>query len=232
MLKIENLRVTYGNTVAVRDIAFEVRKGCVMALVGANGAGKTSTLNALTGLVSSRGQISLDDVDLHDLGTDQIVRLGVVQVAQGRQLFPEMSVQDNLELGAFLQTSEEKRIRLASIMNEFPLLRTRAGQLAGTLSGGEQQILAVARALMAGPKVLLLDEPCLGLAPVIVRQIASIIKRLNAGGLTILLAEQNAAFALNVSDHVLVMENGRVVVSGPTSELRHDTAIRRSYLGA
>ncbi len=216
---------------AVRDVSFEVPDGEIVALVGANGAGKTSTLNALMGLVTRRGRIEMGGRDLHALPTDEIVRLGIVQVPQGRQLFPEMSVLENLEMGAFLHPSPVKRRGLEELMERFPLLRERAFQRAGTLSGGEQQIVAIGRALMAQPRLLLLDEPCLGLSPIMVRRVAEIIRRLNGQGLSILLVEQNAAVAFGLATHVLVMENGRITLSGSPAALRESDQVRRSYLG-
>ena len=231
MLHVDDLHVSYGHVRAVRGVSFSVSSGEIVAMVGANGAGKTSTLNALTGLVAGKGSIRMDGRELCGEPTDAIVRHGMVQVPQGRQLFPEMSVRENLEMGAYLQAPAARRQQLDVLMGRFPLLRERAQQYAGTLSGGEQQLLAIGRALMASPRLLLLDEPCLGLSPIMVRKIAVVIRELNAQGLSILLAEQNAAFALALASQVVVIENGRVSMSGSAEELRGSTAIRRSYLG-
>ena len=231
MLKVDGLTVDYGPIHAVRSVSFEVPAHGIVALIGANGAGKSSSLNALTGLVARSGRVSFDGVDLSALDTDEIVRHGVIQVAQGRQLFPEMSVRDNLELGAYLRTGAQRRETLAGLMERFPLLRERAGQRCGTLSGGEQQLVAIARALMGAPRLLLLDEPTLGLAPLIVKRIGDVIRDLHAQGLPILIAEQNAAFACGLAQTVVVLENGRVALTGTPAELAARDDMRRSYLG-
>lgn len=231
MLTVEGLSVSYGRVNAVSDVSFTVPGNTIVALIGANGAGKTSTMNALTGLVPAKGRIFKDGDDIGGLPTDEIVRRGIVQVAQGRQLFPDMSVRENLELGAFLRRAEDKRRRLAELMDGFPLLRHRADQPAGTLSGGEQQLVAICRALMAEPQILLLDEPCLGLAPIMIRQVGGVLRDLHRAGLTILLAEQNASFASDIAGHLLVMENGRITMSGPPGEVFGHPEMRRSYLG-
>ena len=183
-LKVTNLSVRYNNVIAVADLSFEVPAGEVVALVGANGAGESSTLNALTGLVTRQGSIVYDGREMSGLATDEIVRTGIVQVAQGRQLFPKMSIQENLELGGFLLGRELIKTRVGEMMERFPILRERRGQMAGTLSGGEQQILAIARALVSGPRLLLLDEPCLGLSPIMIKRIAQVVRELNGQGLS------------------------------------------------
>lgn len=230
-MRVESLNVSYGQVEAVRGLSFEIERGQVVALIGANGAGKTSTLNAITGLVPSRGSIVLDGQSFSGRNTDEIVRRGVSQVPQGRQLFHEMSVGENLEMGAFLRTTAQARKRLEELCERFPLLRERRTQRAGTLSGGEQQMVAIARALMSEPTVLLLDEPCLGLSPIMVKRIASIIRDLNASGITILLAEQNASFACALAHKVIVIENGRLALEGTPDMLRNDDRMRRAYLG-
>jgi branched-chain amino acid transport system ATP-binding protein len=230
-LKVTNLSVRYNNVIAVADLSFEVPAGEVIALVGANGAGKSSTLNALTGLVARQGSIVYDGREMSGLATDEIVRTGIVQVAQGRQLFPKMSIQENLELGGFLLGRELIKTRVAEMMERFPILRERRDQMAGTLSGGEQQILAIARALVSGPRLLLLDEPCLGLSPIMIKRIAQVVRELNGQGLSILLAEQNTAFAFSLASSALVIESGRLFMSGSPSELRGNEEVRRSYLG-
>ncbi len=231
MLKVENLTVSYGHVAAVRAISFEVPERSIVALVGANGAGKSSTLNALVNLVSHGGQIMLDGEDVSARSTDQLVRRRVVLVPQGRQLFTEMSTYENLELGGYLLPAEVTRQRCDEIMQLFPVLGERRSQKAGTLSGGEQQILAIARALMASPTLLLLDEPCLGLSPIMVKRIASVIRTLHRDGLTILLAEQNAAFAFALADRAIVVESGKVNLIGTPEELQGNDSVRKSYLG-
>lgn len=231
MLSVDGLTVDYGPIHAVRSVSFEVPEHGIVALIGANGAGKSSSMNALTGLVSRNGKVTFDGADLSTLETDAIVRHGVVQVAQGRQLFPEMSVRDNLELGAYLRTTAQRRETLAELMARFPLLRERASQRCGTLSGGEQQLVAIARALMGAPRLLLLDEPTLGLAPLIVKRIGEVIRDLHRQGLPILIAEQNAAFACGLAQTVVVLENGRVALAGTPAELNARDDMRKSYLG-
>jgi branched-chain amino acid transport system ATP-binding protein len=231
LLRVEDLAVSYGNVAAVRGLSFTVEPGEVVALVGANGAGKTSTLNALTGIVRRSGRITFAGEEIGSLATDDIVRRGIVQVPQGRQLFPEMSVRDNVELGAFLRPAAAKRAGIEAMMRRFPLLKERAQQAAGTLSGGEQQVVAIARALMAAPRLLLLDEPCLGLSPIMVERMQEIIRALNEEGLSILLVEQNAAFAFGLAMRILVIENGRLALSGTPAELSRSDEVRRSYLG-
>ncbi|MFO1079112.1 MAG: ABC transporter ATP-binding protein [Reyranellaceae bacterium] len=231
MLTVEALSVAYGRVEAVREASFTVPDSSIVALIGANGAGKSSTLNALTGLVARRGTVSFDGADLSTLETDAIVRRGVVQVAQGRQLFPEMSVRENLELGAFLRPPAARRAELERLMQRFPFLRERAGQRCGTLSGGEQQLVAIARALMGAPRLLLLDEPTLGLAPLVVKSIAAVIRDLHRDGLSILIAEQNAAFACSLAERIVVLENGRVALAGAPQELSARDDMRRAYLG-
>jgi branched-chain amino acid transport system ATP-binding protein len=231
LLEIENLTVSYGRNEPVRDVSFVVPDASITALVGANGAGKTSILNAITGLVSSRGKIISGGKVLTGLTTDERVRLGVAQVAEGRQLFPLMSVRENLELGGYLCRPVENKQRLVELMYRFPVLAERVNQPAGTLSGGEQQIVAICRALMSAPQVLLIDEPCLGLAPIIVRKVAKVLRDLHGMGLTILLAEQNASFAAKVADKLILLENGRVRAEGSPNELLERLDLRQAYMG-
>jgi branched-chain amino acid transport system ATP-binding protein len=223
--------VRYGRTEAVRGISFVVPDSTIVALIGANGAGKTSTLNAITGLVPAAGRVSNDDTILSNLTTDNVVRCGVAQVAQGRQLFPQMSVRENLELGGFLRKPADNHRRIGELMSRFPLLAERADQAAGTLSGGEQQIVAICRALMSDPRVLLIDEPCLGLAPIMIRKVAGILRDLHRAGMTILLAEQNASFATRLASMLILLENGQIRAEGTPDEIMGKAEIRRSYLG-
>jgi branched-chain amino acid transport system ATP-binding protein len=231
MLRVEGLHVSYQGVAAVRGVSLEVADGAIVGLVGANGAGKTSTLNAVSGLVARRGRTSFDEHDISQLSTAEIVRRGVVQVAQGRQLFPEMTVLENLEMGGFLQPAAKLRELFERIFEQFPVLRERATQRAGTLSGGEQQMLAVGRALMSDPKILLIDEPCLGLSPKMVGRLGDIVREVNARGIAVLLVEQNTAFVFSLAGFAYVIENGRVVLSGTPDELRSDDRVRSAYLG-
>jgi branched-chain amino acid transport system ATP-binding protein len=231
MLRVEGLRVSYHGIAAVRGVSLTVPSGAIIGLVGANGAGKTSTLNAITGLVARSGKSSIDGNDISSLGTADIVRRGVVQVAQGRQLFPDMTVLENLEMGGFLQPSSRMLQQLDKVLQQFPVLRSRAFQRAGTLSGGEQQMLAVARALMSMPRILLIDEPCLGLSPKMVGHLGEVIRDVNTQGISILLVEQNTPFVFGLSQYAYVIENGEVALSGTPDELRSNDRVRSAYLG-
>jgi len=231
MLSVEDVRVSYGGVQAVRGVSLEVLDRQVVGLVGANGAGKTSLLNAITGLVPHRGRVSLDGIAFAGLKTADIVRHGVIQVAQGRQLFPDMTVLENLELGAFLQTTRDTHDMLGTMFGRFPVLKARASQRAGTLSGGEQQMLAMARALMGRPKVLLVDEPCLGLSPKMVGVVGDLIRQINAEGISVLVVEQNTAFVFGLAHCAYVIENGEVVLDGEPDRLRRDDRVRSAYLG-
>ena len=231
MLSVEDLRVAYGGVQAVRGLSLGVQAGQVVGLVGANGAGKTSTLNAITGLVRYSGRVSLDGHDLAGANTADIVRRGVVQVAQGRQLFPQMTVLENLEMGGFLQEPDAVREGIERMFTRFPVLKERAAQDAGTLSGGEQQMLAMARGLMGRPRVLLVDEPCLGLSPKMVARLGEIIQEIHREGIAVLVVEQNTAFVFGLAQHVYVVENGAVVLEGDPQTLRHDDRVRSAYLG-
>lgn len=231
MLRVDDLHVSYHGIAAVRGISLEVPGGAIAGLVGANGAGKTSTLNAITGLVARSGRSQIDGDDISRLGTAEIVRRGVVQVAQGRQLFPDMTVRENLEMGGFLQPFGQMQRQLERMIEQFPVLKNRAAQRAGTLSGGEQQMLAVARALMAIPKILLIDEPCLGLSPKMVGHLGDVICEVNAQGIAILLVEQNTPFVFGLCRYAYVIENGQVALSGTPDELRSNDRVRSAYLG-
>ena len=233
MLRLDGVEAGYGDVVAVRAVSLDVRAGEIVALIGANGSGKTTTLRAISGLVPLRGgRVELDGRRLDGLGSAAVVAAGVAHVPEGRQLFPTMSVQENLELGA--RTAEGRARRpetLARVFALFPRLSERRRQLAGTLSGGEQQMVAIGRALMARPRLLMLDEPSLGLAPVVVGSIFANLGAINREGLTILLVEQNVLRALRLSHRAYVLENGTITLTGPSATLLADERIRRAYLG-
>ena len=231
MLKIENLSVNYGGIEAVRDISFEVPEGAIITLIGANGAGKSTTLRAIAGLLKPKsGSITYNGEELIGKPTDQIVSRGITLVPEGRRVFPDMTVLENLKIGAYLRKDNlTEDIRWAYDL--FPRLEERSWQAAGTLSGGEQQMLAVGRALMSKPKVIMMDEPSLGLAPIIVQGIFDIIKEINRQGVTVLLIEQNANMALHIADIGYVLETGRITMTGPGKELLQDENVKKAYLG-
>jgi branched-chain amino acid transport system ATP-binding protein len=233
LLNVQGLRVAYGSVEAVRGIDLEIKAGEVVALVGSNGAGKSTTLKAIMGLQQpNAGQITFDGQQVSGLSTAEIVGRGIAMSPEGRRVFPKMSTHENLLAGAFLQRDKrgDERI-LESIYARFPRLHERRAQLAGSLSGGEQQMLAIGRALMARPRLLLLDEPTLGLAPLMVKEIARTIDSIRAEGMSILLVEQNANMALRVCDRAVVMENGSIAMSGNGQELLNNDHIRELYLG-
>src|SRR5262245_11269456 len=233
LLRLDGLELAYGDMVAVREASLEVAAGEFVALVGSNGAGKTTTLRGITGLVRPRrGTVELEGRRIDGLTPSDIVRRGIAHVPEGRQLFPTMSVRENLELGAGTAESRARRAQtLDRVYGLFPRLAERQGQLAGTLSGGEQQMCAIGRGLMSLPRLLLLDEPSLGLAPVMVRLIFENLRRINAEGVTILLVEQNVRQALELSARAYVLESGRLVLSGSRDALLQSDAIKRAYLG-
>jgi branched-chain amino acid transport system ATP-binding protein len=233
MLRVERVEVSYGNIQALWGVSFDVASGEIVALVGANGAGKTTTLKTLSGLLRpTAGEIALDGARLDRLSTMEIVARGVVHVPEGRKLFPEMTVLDNLLLGAFGRSARpHQRERLEEVYAVFPRLAERRRQIAGTLSGGEQQMVAIGRGLMAGPRVLMLDEPSLGLAPIMVEEMFRVIEEINRRGVTVLLVEQNTAHALAVAHRGFVLESGRVVLSGTGRELLAHDRVRQAYLG-
>lgn len=231
MLKAENLNVYYGNIHALRDVSFEVNQGEVVALIGANGAGKTTTLRTVSGMMRSRtGSITFLDENISHTESYKLVGKGLAHVPEGRRVFLQMSVQENLEMGAYSQGRVSKE-DLDDIFTRFPRLKERRNQVAGTLSGGEQQMLAMGRALMSHPKLLMLDEPSMGLAPILVGQIFDIIKELHKAGTTILLVEQNAEMALQVANRAYVLETGKITVTGTGAELAQSDAIKKAYLG-
>ena len=233
MLKIENLHVNYGGIQALRGISLEVPDGKIVTLIGANGAGKSTTLRTITGLVkAASGSIKWDDEELLGKSIDKIVTTGIAMSPEGRRVFPDMTVLENLKIGAYLRKDKaEIEKDLAWVYDLFPRLKERSWQLAGTLSGGEQQMLAVGRALMSRPKVLLLDEPSLGLAPLVVQDIFSIIKEINRQGVTVLLIEQNANMALKIADLAYVLETGNITLSGTGAELLVNEKVKEAYLG-
>lgn len=233
MLEIKNLNVHYGVIHALKDISLTVNAGEIVTLIGANGAGKTTTLRTISGLKkATSGEILLEGKVITHLSAPEKVELGISQVPEGRRIFPEMSVLENLELGAFLRNDKEEiKKDLEHIYQLFPILSNRKKQMAGTLSGGEQQMLAMGRALMSRPRILLLDEPSMGLAPLLVREIFDIITDINRSGTTILLVEQNANMALSIAHRAYVIENGSIVISGTGEELAKSSDIQKAYLG-
>ena len=233
MLEVKNLHVSYGMIDAVKGIDFQVNDGEIVALIGANGAGKTTTMHTLSGLLKAKeGQILLDGKDLTKVKANKIVGMGLVQVPEGRRVFTQMSVEENLQLGAYLRHDKSEIAKdFRHVYELFPRLEERKKQLAGTLSGGEQQMLAMARALMSKPKVLLMDEPSMGLSPLLVKEIFAIIKDINKAGTTIFVVEQNAKMALEIADHAYVMETGKIVLSGTGKELAASSEVQKAYLG-
>ena len=232
ILKVEDINVYYGSIHAVKGVSFEVNEGEIVTLIGANGAGKSTTLNTISGLLHSKtGSITFMDEHLSKFPCHKIVSKGLAMVPEGRRIFLQMTVQENLEMGAFTQGKAGIDADLDHVFSLFPRLEERRRQVAGTLSGGEQQMLAMGRALMSGPKLLMLDEPSMGLAPILVEQIFDIIKELHKAGTTILLVEQNAQAALSVADRGYVLETGRIVTSGTGHELLESPAIKKAYLG-
>ncbi len=233
LLEIKDLYVNYGVIPALKGISFEVDEGEVIALIGANGAGKTTTLHTITGLVeAASGSIVFDGKDITHTPPDKIVAMGMAHVPEGRRVFPDMTVLQNLMLGAFTRKDPaEKQASLENVYEHFPRLKERAKQLAGTLSGGEQQMLAMGRSLMSNPKILLMDEPSMGLSPILVNEIFLIIERVSQAGTTVLLVEQNAQKALNIANRAYVLETGSIAMSGPAEQLRNDDRIRKAYLG-
>jgi branched-chain amino acid transport system ATP-binding protein len=232
MLKVEHLQVAYGKVQTLWDISFEVPHGEIVALIGANGAGKTTTLKTVSALLKPRaGSITLDGESLAGCSSEQVVQRGIVHVPEGRQLFPEMTVLDNLLMGAYSTDKSGRRERLDKVFSIFPLLKERGNQMAGTLSGGEQQMAAIGRGLMAEPRLLMLDEPTLGLAPMVVEEMFRVVRDINGSGVTVLLVEQNTQHALSLANRGYVLEAGRVVMSGTGSELLANEDVRKAYLG-
>ena len=233
MLKVTDLKVHYGGIEALKGISFDVRQGQIVTLIGANGAGKSTTLRAISGLVKpSEGSINFMGRDITSLNSQKIVAEGIALVPEGRRVFANLTVKENLKIGAYLRKDKDEiEEGIKDIYRRFPRLREREWQLAGTLSGGEQQMLAVGRALMAKPKVMMMDEPSLGLAPLVVKDIFSIIRRINDDGVTVLLIEQNANAALKIADRGYVLQTGNVTMTGTGMELLNDESVKEAYLG-
>ena len=232
ILKVDNINVYYGAIHAIKGISFQVNQGEVVTLIGANGAGKSTTLQTISGLLRSRtGSIEFCGENISNTTSHKIVEKGLAQVPEGRRIFLQMSVQENLEMGAYTQPGAGIDTDLERVFQQFPRLKERRRQIAGTLSGGEQQMLAIGRALMSHPKLLMLDEPSMGLAPILVEQIFDIIKQLHKDGTTILLVEQNAQMALSVADRAYVMETGKITLSGTGAELAASDQVKKAYLG-
>ena len=233
MLKVNDINVYYGSIHAIKDVSFEVNQGEVVTLIGANGAGKSTTLQTVSGLLRSKtGSVEFLGESLNNVPPHKIVAKGLAHVPEGRRVFLQMTVEENLEMGAFTRPNSEIEPGIEDIYERFPRLKERRKQVAGTLSGGEQQMLAMGRAMMSKPKLLMLDEPSMGLAPLLVEQIFEIIRELHKAGTTILLVEQNAQMALSVADRGYVLETGKIVTTGTGLELLNDDAVKKAYLGA
>ncbi len=233
MLKVDDLNVFYGAIHAIKDVSFHVDKGEIVTLIGANGAGKTTTLHTISGLLAPRsGSIYFEENNLLETRPYKIISLGLAQVPEGRRIFAEMSVKENLQMGAYARTDPDGIAEdYNRVMEVLPRLRERQKQLAGTLSGGEQQMLSIGRSIMARPRMLLLDEPSMGLSPLLVEEIFNIIKDINKSGVTVLLVEQNAKMALNLASRGYVMETGRIAIEGTSKELANNPKVRKAYLG-
>ena len=233
MLKVTDLKVKYGMIEAIKGISFEVRDGEIVTMIGANGAGKTTTMHAISGLVkAAEGSIMMDDTELTNTAPNKIVKMGLAQVPEGRRVFAQQTVEENLNLGAYLRNDKDGIAHdMEDVYQLFPRLKERRTQLAGTLSGGEQQMLAMGRALMARPSILLLDEPSMGLSPLLVSEIFRIIREINDKGTTVLLVEQNAKRALAIADRAYVLETGQITLEGTGDELANDERVQKAYLG-
>ncbi len=233
LLKVDDIHVYYGAIHAIKGVSFEVNEGEIVTLIGANGAGKSTTLNTVAGLLKPRsGSITFDGKNLATVPANKTVNLGMALCPEGRRIFQQMTVKENLEMGGYTRKKAEIPASIEEMFTRFPRLKEREKQIAGTLSGGEQQMLAMARALMSKPRLLMLDEPSMGLAPILVEQIFDIIKELHAAGVTILLVEQNAQMALSIADRAYVLETGNVSKTGLADDLLHDDDVRKAYLGS
>lgn len=233
MLEVKDLYVNYGAVEAIKGISFTVQPGEIVTLIGANGAGKTTTLHTISGLVKAKsGSITYNGTDLQKIDPSKIISLGIAHVPEGRHVFPEMTVEENLQMGAFIsKNKEETAAAMQDVYEKFPRLRERRRQLAGTLSGGEQQMVAVGRALMGKPSIILMDEPSMGLSPLLVKEVFAIIKEIHAAVITVLLNEQNAKMALSIADRAYVLETGTISISGDAQELLKDERVKKAYLG-
>jgi len=232
LLSVNDISVYYGSIHAIKGVSFEVNEGEVVTLIGANGAGKSTTLNTVSGLLRAKtGSVFFDEQDIGNVAPHNIVKMGMAHCPEGRRVFSQMTVEENLQMGGFTRSSSEIPQSLEEVYEQFPRLKERRRQIAGTLSGGEQQMLAMGRALMSNPKLLLLDEPSMGLAPILVAQIFEIIEQLHKAGKTILLVEQNAQMALSIATRGYVLETGKVVLSGNGHELLENDAVKKAYLG-
>ena len=232
LLRVDDIHVYYGSIHAIKGISFEVNEGEIVTLIGANGAGKSTTLNTVSGLLKPRsGMITFEGRSIVGIGASKVVGLGMALCPEGRRVFQQMTVRENLEMGGFTRPAEEIPQSLENVFTRFPRLKEREKQVAGTLSGGEQQMLAMGRALMSKPKLLMLDEPSMGLAPILVEQIFDIIKELHAAGVTILLVEQNAQMALSIADRAYVLGTGKITISGSAGDVLADDRVRAAYLG-
>ncbi len=232
MLDVSNINVYYGAIHAIRDISFQVKEGEIVTLIGANGAGKSTILKTVSGLLHSKtGHIKFLDADISSANAYSLTRMGLSHVPEGRRIFQELSVEENLEMGAYTRPKGEIRDSMADVFDRFPRLKERRRQISGTLSGGEQQMLAIGRALMSHPKLIMLDEPSMGLAPLLVQQIFDIVQELNRAGVTILLVEQNARMALQVADRGYVLETGRIILADEAKQLLNDASVKKAYLG-
>ena len=233
LLNAEDLNVYYGSIHAIQGVSFHVDQGEIVTLIGANGAGKSTTLNTISGLLRSKtGAITFRGENISAVPPHSVVRKGIVQVPEGRRIFAKLTVEENLEMGAYTRSAKELADTITDVFDRFPRLKERRRQVAGTLSGGEQQMLAIGRALLSSPALLMLDEPSMGLAPILVEQVFSIIQEIHRSGVTILLVEQNARMALSIADRGYVLETGRVVLTGPGKELLANDSVRKAYLGS
>lgn len=233
MLRLENINTFYGNIQALKNITMEINEGEIITLIGANGAGKTTTLMTISGIIASKsGKIVFNGTDINGISPEKIVAMGLSHVPEGRRIFPQLTVLENLEMGSYLRKDKEIRSDMEYVFDLFPILKKRKTQTGGTLSGGEQQMLAISRALMTRPKLLLLDEPSLGLAPLIIKQIFEIITKINnENGTTVFLVEQNANLALKCAHRGYVMENGEIILSDTTDKLLSNPEVKKAYLG-
>ena len=233
MLEVKDLYVNYGAVEAIKGISFQVKPGEIVTLIGANGAGKTTTLHTISGLVKAKsGSITYNGVDLLKTDPSKMITLGIAHVPEGSHVFPEMSVEDNLQMGAYASKNKaEAAEAMQDVYKKFPRLKERRRQLAGTLSGGEQQMLAVGRALMGKPSIILMDEPSMGLSPLLIKEVFAIIQEIHAAGITVLLNEQNAKMALSIADRAYVLETGTISISGDAQELLKDERVKKAYLG-